>query len=113
MIEFTPIFVLLVIGGTIYGLVYLNIRKKERMAMLEKGADPTMFQAETSNITSLKWGLVLIGISLGLFAGRVLENTEAFQYAVEVGYFSMIFLFGGLALVISYFLEKKQKEKKR
>ncbi|MBU2652347.1 MAG: hypothetical protein KKA81_15570 [Bacteroidetes bacterium] len=109
MIEFTPIFILLIIGATIYGLVHLNIRKKERMAMLEKGADPKIFHTESNKVTTLKWGLVLIGISLGLFAGRALENSSAFQHAAEVGYFSMIFLFGGLALVISYFLERKEK----
>jgi predicted MFS family arabinose efflux permease len=108
MLELTPILVLLIIFGFIYGVVLLGIRKKERMVLLEKGADPKTFYAEPTRITSLKWGLFLIGIAIGIFLGNILSATTIIDE--EVAYFSMIFLFGGLALVISHFLEKKQKK---
>ncbi len=81
------------------------------MALLEKGADPSIFNIENSGskYTTLKWGLILIGLALGLLLGRILEVYGIFDHAEEVGYFSMLFLFGGIALVISYFIEKNAK----
>ncbi|MFO8130471.1 MAG: DUF6249 domain-containing protein [Bacteroidales bacterium] len=106
-----PVFVLAVIFGFIYGIVYITTRRKERQYMIDKGAEPKMFQQEPARLTSLKWGVILIGVALGLFAGRALEHSDAFRTAEEVGYFSMIALFGGLALVISHFLEMNHMKK--
>ena len=98
-LELTPVLVLAIIFGTIYALVALNVRRKERMALLEKGADPSIFhEPKREKITSLKYGLFLIGIALGIFMGNILEETTRLE--PEVTYFSMIFLFGGIALVI-------------
>ena len=109
MIEFTPIFVLLIIFGFIYGIVNLAIRKKERMAMLDKGVDPAIFNIEKINITTIRYGLLLIGVAIGILLGNILEATTALDE--EVSYFSMIFLWGGMALVISHFVEKYQRKK--
>ena len=109
MLELTPILVLLIIFGFIYGIVSLGIKRKERMALLEKGADPKTFYSEPMRITTLKWGLFLIGIAIGIFLGNILSATTVLDE--EVAYFSMIFLFGGLALVISHFMERSQAQK--
>lgn len=110
MFELTPVLVLLIIFGFIYGIVNLAVKKKERMMLLEKGADPKTFYYEPTRITALKWGLFLIGIALGIFLGNILSATTILDE--EVAYFSMIFLFGGIALVVSHFMEKKQIQKK-
>ena len=110
MLELTPVFILLVIFGFLYGVIYLNIRRKERMAMLDRGADPTLFQEpHREKIHSLRYGLFLIGIALGIFLGNILE--EFTRLEPEVSYFSMIFLFGGIALVISHFMGKSMEKK--
>jgi hypothetical protein len=111
MLELTPIFVLLIIFGFVYAVIHLSIRRKERMTMLEKGADPSIFNVENkgSKMATLKWGMILIGLACGLLLGRILEVYGIFYQAEEVGYFSMLFLFGGIALVISYFIEKASK----
>jgi len=109
MIELTPILVLLVIFGFIYGIVYLGVRKKERMTMLEKGADPSAFEYLKPAMLGIRYGLLLIGVAIGILLGNIIEVTTALE--PEVSYFSMIFLWGGLALVISYFLEKHQSKK--
>jgi hypothetical protein len=110
--DLTPVFVLLIIFGTIYGIVYLAIRKKERMAILEKGIDASKleFQKEGKS-NSLKYGLLLIGISIGLLLGDLLSITTELQE--EVAYFSMVFIFGGLALVIFHFIDRKRKEEEK
>ena len=109
MLELTPIFVLIIVFGFVYAVIHLGIRRKERMALLEKGADPAIFEApKAQTFNAMKWGLFLIGIAIGIFLGNVLEATTVLE--PEVSYFSMVFLFGGLALVISYFLGKKDEK---
>lgn len=107
--DLTAVLVLLVIFGTIYGIIHLFVRKKERMVLIEKGVDASKlnyFKKQTT-AASLKYGLLLIGIAIGLFLGNVLSCTTELQQ--EVAYFSMVFIFGGLALVIFHFIDKKNK----
>ncbi len=107
--ELTPIFVLLIIFGFIYAIILLYVRKKERLAYLEKGAEaPRLEFKKQSSATSLKYGLLLIGIAVGLLLGDVLSCTT--ELREEVAYFSMVFIFGGLALVIFHFIDKKNRE---
>ena len=108
MLDLTPVLVLTIIFGAIIAIVYLSIRKKERMAMMEKGVDASVFfTPKKGNSYALKYGLLLIGVALGILIGNILATTSAFMYEKEAAYFSMIFLFGGLALVIYYFMAKK------
>jgi ABC-type Fe3+-siderophore transport system permease subunit len=110
MLDLTPVLVLAIIFGSILGIIYLGIRKKERMAMLEKGVDASVFfnTQKSKNEYSLKYGLLLVGIACGILLGNVLSTMESFADDKEAAYFSMIFLFGGLALVIYYFLAKRK-----
>ncbi len=106
MLELTPIFIMAILCGFVYAVIYINIRKKERMALLEKGADPSIFQEPVSHKqTSLRYGLFLIGLAIGILMGNVLEVST--ELGPEASYFSMVFLFGGIALVISHFLGRK------
>lgn len=107
MLDLTPVLVLGVIFGSIVMLVYLNIRKKERMSLIEKGADASIFATKPESSPSLKWGIFLTGLAIGLLLGNLLEAYTSMR--PEVAYFSMIFLFGGLGLVIYYGIEKKKK----
>jgi hypothetical protein len=106
MLDLTPVLVLGVIFGSIVMLVYLNIRKKERMSLIEKGADASIFATKTESSPSLKWGIFLVGLGVGLLLGYLLEALTGMR--AEVAYFSMIFLFGGIGLVIYYFIEQKK-----
>lgn len=100
------IFIPISLFGMILGIVYLVIRKKERLALLEKGADASVFVQNKQSNAILKWGLFLMGVGIGLLIAQALVRAEAMDE--EAAYFSMIFLFGGIALVISYFLDKKR-----
>jgi hypothetical protein len=106
MLDLTPVLVLGVIFGSIVMLVYLNNRKKERMSLIEKGADASIFATKEESSPSLKWGIFLTGLAIGLLIGFFLESR--FEMPAEVAYFSMIFLFGGIGLVTYYLIEKKK-----
>ncbi len=111
MLELTPVLIMAIIFGSLLAIIYLNIRKKERMSMMEKGVDASIFYSpKKKSSLSLKYGLLLIGVALGILIGKLLATTEAFRFEEEAAYFSMIFLFGGAALIIHYFLDKKMEK---
>jgi F0F1-type ATP synthase assembly protein I len=95
--------------GSIFGIfyVYITARNKERLSMIEKGADASMFATKRKYYAmTLKLGMLLVGISLGILTGSLID--EYTSLPEEVGYFSMIFLFGGAALIINAMMEKKE-----
>ena len=92
----------------VFGIIFILVRKKERLAMIEKGADPSQFKSDLSGPSSLKWGLFSLGIGLGILVGNILVSTKVMEE--EVAYFSMIFLFGGISLIVSHFLARKMEK---
>jgi hypothetical protein len=92
------------IFGWVY--LYLTTRNKERMALIEKGASANLFNTGKSNggffgkMPTLKLGMFFIGVALGALIGDILASYTIIKAAIA--YISMIFLFGGLALVIYY-----------
>ncbi|PWK28780.1 hypothetical protein LV89_00332 [Arcicella aurantiaca] len=87
----------------------------ERMAMIAKGITPPQKMSNPVNPShSLRWGFILIGFGVGLLMGSVLEALTHIDD--DVAHFSMIFIFGGLGLLASYFyqmhLDKKNQANK-
>lgn len=107
--ELTPVFVLAIIFGFSYAVIYLIVRKKERMALLERGVDASFFinPVKQQSFIALKFGLLFIGLAIGIFAGGLLNHLTPMDQ--EESYFSMIFLFGGLGLVINHYMEKAER----
>jgi uncharacterized oligopeptide transporter (OPT) family protein len=100
----SEIWIPIALFAMVYGIVYLMIRKKERMALLQKGADASVFDAGKQP-SSLKWGIVLVGIGIGILVGKLLSVYTIIDE--EPATFSMICLFGGIGLVIYHWLGKK------
>lgn len=99
-------------AAAIFGIIYVIVqaRNRERMAMIEKGFDANLLVArrdsKTGKYTSLKLGIASVGIALGILAGNTLTlNTNMEEAAC---YFSMIFLFGGLGLVLYYLIVRRK-----
>jgi len=94
----------------IFGIVYLQ--KRERMAMIERGMDPRSYKPRSAPYQNLKWGLLLIGAGLGLFIAYMLDHTVLASLNPDSDnpaiYFSLIAVFGGLGLLVSFLIEKKQ-----
>jgi len=105
----------------IFGIFYLHYstRNKERLALIEKGADASIFfsakaaQKKSSvpiwKILILNMSVLLMGIGAGIFIGSVLEAYTLIDEGVC--YTGSIFLTAGLALFIGFNLSKKLVEK--
>jgi hypothetical protein len=97
-----------IVFASIYGVLKLLVRRKERLIMIEKGTNMPEIKDEGFSFSALKFGIFFIGIGLGVLIANILSVTTRIES--EVAYFSMIFLFGGIALVIAHFIEKKDKK---
>jgi hypothetical protein len=102
---FVPIGFFLALFAILY--VYWTTRTKERLALIEKGADASIFKTEPSKYALLKWGIFLIGLSVGVITGFALSNVVN----EVVAFFTMIFFFGGIGLIVAYFVTSKLAKK--
>ncbi len=111
--DLTPVFVVAIVFGTIFGLFYIFVRRRERLTMMEKGFDPSRFYTEkpSSRFTSLKYGMLLIGLGMGILIGNIIAATSEIEK--EVAFFSMTFLFGGIALVLNYLIETRERKSEK
>jgi hypothetical protein len=91
----------------ILGIVYMSYRKKERLALIQSGRDASILKEDGRCYSSLKWGLLLFGVGLGLLIAEFMAKYEVMS--AEAAYFSMASIFGGMALIIDFFLEKHRK----
>jgi hypothetical protein len=106
------------ICALIFGIRYLSNR--ENMAMIEKGLDPKLKQdRRPAPFRNLKWGLLLVGSGLGLFLAYLLDNFVLNNIKTQVAheyndganapiYFALIAIGGGIGLITSYRIERKQ-----
>ncbi|UGU15104.1 hypothetical protein LS482_15630 [Sinomicrobium kalidii] len=113
MIRLEPVLILLVIFGTLFGIFYLfySTRNKERMALIEKGAEADIFfskkqkTAPVWKILILNLSLLLMGIGLGLLIGHLIYSQLGLEE--EIAYSSCILITAGLGLFIGFHLSKK------
>ncbi len=92
----------------IFGIVYVIVtaQNRERMAMIEKGVDPKFFESPktSSKARALKWGLLLVGVGLGIFLAGICVSAGMDEGAAYPG---LICLFGGAGLLLAYRIEQK------
>jgi len=105
-----PIFVTLTIFAAVFGIVYVitTARHKEKMALIEKGADPTLFKRQQwkfSQYNVFKYGLLLVGIAVGIVIAGIMAEIHLINDVAA--YFSSILFFGGLALIAAFLLRNK------
>ena len=87
--------------------VYLTSRNRERLAMIEKGMDPRTFNPKFNRL-GIKVGLLAAGIAIGISMGQFLTHTTGMYMDLSMP--SMIFLFGGLGLVLDHYLAQKEEK---
>ena len=89
------------------GYVFLMTRHRERMTMLEKGVDTSLFSAKRSKSQTLKFGMLSVGIAIGILVGNILYKNDWLDESVA--YLSMIFLSGGTSLILNFIIDRKIK----
>ncbi len=99
----------LIIFSTIFGVAYvfLTTRNKERLALIEKGADASLFNTGKKGgfaLLVLNLALLAIGIGVGVLAGAGLAQSGLDN---DVSFPACIFIFGGLGLLVSFFVSRK------
>jgi hypothetical protein len=106
----------LIVFGTFFGIAYVffTTRNKERLALIEKGADASLFNTGTGKSGWMRGvltlGLLAIGIGVGVLLGGLLEMGGLDE---EISFTAMIFVCGGIGLVVGFFLNRKlEKEEK-
>lgn len=103
--------------ATIFGVVYVHYttRNKERMALIEKGADASLFNTGKEAVKwnfswskfTLKIGMLAMGIAVGIITAAIMTSRTTIDE--DALYPSMIFFFGGLSLVLFYLIDRKNK----
>jgi hypothetical protein len=108
-----PIVLFISMAVTLFGIYYL--RNKENMALIERGINPRESYRKFGSLTYLKYGLLMIGAGIGLLSAYLLDEamppSRHFDPDRPALYFSLIGICGGIGLVISYFIEKKEMQK--
>ena len=104
---------LTIFGGgfaMIFGIAYLKTR--ENLAMVEKGMNPKEQIARPAPYKNLKWGLLLLGAGVGLLLAFLLDvyalpKRPQSDDTIAFLYFALLAIGGGLGLISSYRIEKK------
>lgn len=104
------------ITGTV-GLIYYyyHTRHKERMMLIEKGADAKLFKTEPKKknyFFTIVVGIVFICLGLGIVLGFVFSGAAYSLGWIHhdgnpLPYFTGIFIMIGLGFLASYFASKK------
>jgi uncharacterized membrane protein YczE len=103
-----PISFFLAIFGIVY--LYLSTRNKERLALIEKGADASIFMSRNQSTTSfskiilLNMALLLMGIGVGVFLALLLSTYTSLNE--DALYPATIFTMAGSALFIGFNMTK-------
>ncbi|MCF0053236.1 hypothetical protein LXM25_24410 [Dyadobacter sp. LJ53] len=92
----------------IFGIIYVFFvtRHRERIALIEKGADASIFSDKSFiSYPTLKFGMLFVGVGLGIITGNFLDNQ--YDFSKGVAYLSMTFLLGGVSLILNFIIERK------
>jgi hypothetical protein len=116
--------ILVSVSACVFGFFYLlfTTRNRERMAMIEKGADPALFstgreprsprvKTRGSGLKfTLKSGMLIIGIGIG-FVISVLFNGLIDRGVYPLLVIGIIFICGGSGLVAGFYMGRNLEKK--
>jgi hypothetical protein len=108
----SEVIILPLIFGVIFGIFYLYIsaRNKERLALIEKGADASIFYGKDRKVTPI-WKVIVINLALllmGIGAGTLISEVFVLGgFEESVARPGTIFLMAGVGLFLGFVLTKK------
>jgi predicted MFS family arabinose efflux permease len=90
----------------IFGIVWVVSDRNIKRTLIQHGADAKSLKMDKDSNSALKFGLLLVGVAVGLLIGNLISESTSMQE--EIAYLSMTFLFGGASLLIYNAVVKKQ-----
>jgi len=113
-VAFVFVSLFIVIFGIVY--LYFSTRHKERIALIEKDKDVSLFFSKRPTNSSPVWRLVVLnlalismGVGLGVMIGGLLNTLAGVDE--EVAFPASIFLLSGLGLLVGFFIGIKMDKK--
>lgn len=107
-----PISFFLFVFAILY--LYYTTRNKERMALIEKGAEAAIFfnskktkSSSVGKILLLNIALLLIAIGIAIFMAAMLESMGVHE---GIAYPGTIFFMAGIGLLTGFFVTKKMEK---
>ncbi len=104
-----PISLFAVIFGIFY--LYLSTRNKERLALIEKGADASIFnlgkRGSSWKVVILNFAFLLMGIGLGTFIAALIDTYTNLEESAMV---AVVFFIAGVGLYVGFMQTKKAIE---
>lgn len=118
----------------VYETIKLFVRRKERIMIINKLSENSKIDLpedfgilsennarESKIFSSLKWGLLIVGLGLGLIMGYILLlgtynaeiNHRNFHNNKEIIYMASSLTMGGLGVLISFLIELNYYKKKK
>lgn len=102
---------------TISLIFYLKARNKERMALIEKGADVSDIYKRAKDHVSFPWlkvGIVITAICIGvlvvIFSLILFPENAVIREAVMILMVISGLLFGGIGMIIAHFTGRQEKK---
>jgi len=103
----TEVIIVPIIFGIIFGIFYLHYstRNKERLALIEKGADASIFNigkraGSSWKVIVLNLAFLSMGVGLGVFMASVLDTYTTLDS--DAVYPALIFLMAGIGLYVGF-----------
>lgn len=113
------------IFAMVFGISYLKSR--ENMAMIERGINPKKKYAQPRPYANLKYGMLFTGAGLGLLLAYIIDelilkhgvitthtvnvnvySTDSVDTHAPVIYIALVAIGGGIGLILSYRIEKRE-----
>ncbi len=98
--------------GVIFGIFYLYVssRNKERLALIEKGADASIFNigkraGSSWKVFVINFAFLLMGVGLGVFLANLLDTYSSLDS--DAVYPALIFFMAGVGLYVGFTQTKK------
>src|ERR1700712_2231999 len=103
--DLVPMLLFICLAATIFAIAYF--RNRENMALIDRNINPREGAGRVRPFGSLKFGLLLMGCSIGLLAAFIVDQNMNRAATMGHGpspdmapaYFSLIAMGGGLGLV--------------
>jgi len=105
--------IVFIIFGSIFAIAYLyfSTRNKERLALIEKGADASIFVKGKREHTAPIWKVIILnlallsmGVGLGIFLATLLDTYSTLES--DGIYPAIIFFMAGVGLFIGFNMTK-------